>query len=137
MKPGQEFPKAVRLLSRGDFRRVYERGCWIGDDLLRLAGQLNDLPHPRMGLAVSRQMGGAVQRNRWKRLIREAFRRARPELPPGLDFIVIPRRPGEPKLEPIAKSLTNLSWRLAKRLKREASLGRRNKLQDRQQESEP
>ncbi len=135
MKPGHGFPKAVRLLSRSDFRRVYERGCWIGDDLLRLAGQLNELPHPRLGLAVSRQVGAAVVRNRWKRLIREAFRQAGPELPPGLDFIVIPRHSSQPQLEPIARSLANLSWRLARRLKREASQARRNATEDRRKDS--
>ncbi len=39
----QRFPKAARLLTRGDFRRVYERRVWVADDLLRAAGELNDL----------------------------------------------------------------------------------------------
>ena len=136
MKANQSFPKQVRLLSRGDFRRVYERGCWLGDDLLRLAGALSDLPHPRLGLAVSRHVGNAVLRNRWKRLIREAFRLARPELPPGLDFIVVPRQSVPPQLQPLAKSLVNLSWRLVKRLKREQAQSRRNKIQDRQNKTD-
>lgn len=133
MKSNQSFPKRVRLLSRGDFRRVYQRGCWLGDDLLKLAGELTELPHPRLGLAVSRQVGSAVERNRWKRVIREAFRLARADLPPGLDFIVVPRQSGEPRLQPITRSLTNLSWRLAKRLKREQAQARRNAIQDRRQ----
>lgn len=136
MKSKQSFPKSVRLLSRGDFRRVYERGSWLSDDLLKLAGELTELPHPRLGLAVSRQVGSAVERNRWKRLIREAFRLARAELPPGLDFIVVPRQSGEPELGTITKSLTNLSWRLAKRLKREQSQARRNAIQERRQDSD-
>ncbi len=129
--PERSFPKAIRLLSRGDFRRVYERRCWLGDDLLRMAGRLSQSSHPRLGLAVSRQVGSAVVRNRWKRLIREAFRQARADLPPGLDFIVIPRGSGNPQLQPITKSLTNLTWRLAKRLKRDQSQARRNSIQDR------
>jgi ribonuclease P protein component len=132
----QTFPKRVRLLSRGDFRLVYERRCWLGDDMLRLAGELNDLPHPRLGLSVSRQVGNAVCRNRWKRLIREAFRLVRQELPTGLDFIVVPRDGAKPQLQSIAKSLTNLSWRLVKRLKREQSQARRNAVHERQSKTD-
>ena len=43
----------------------------------------------RLGLAVSRRVGGSVERNRAKRLVREVFRRAR--VPRGLDIVVIPR----------------------------------------------
>lgn len=133
----QSFPKTIRLLSRGDFRRVYERRCWQGDDILKLAGQLSDREHPRLGLAVSRQVGNAVVRNRWKRLIREAFRLTRQELPAGIDFIVVPRGVAEPELKPIAKSLSNLSWRLHKRLKREQSQARRNAIEDRRNQLDP
>ena len=89
----QSFPKQMRLRTRGEFRQVYERRCSVGDDLLRLVGDLSELPHPRLGLSVSRQFGNAFARNRWKRLLREAFRLSREKLPPGLDFIVIPRAP--------------------------------------------
>ena len=89
--PDQSFPKQMRLRTRGEFRRVYERRCSVGDNLLRLIGDLSELPHPRIGLSVSRKLGNAVARNRWKRLLREAFRLSREKLPPGLDFIVVPR----------------------------------------------
>ncbi len=91
--PDQSFPKQMRLRTRGEFRRVYERRCSVGDNLLRLIGDLSELPHPRIGLSVSRKLGNAVARNRWKRLLREAFRLSREKLPPGLDFIVVPRAP--------------------------------------------
>lgn len=45
----------------------------------------------RLGLIVSRKVGGAVERNRVKRVVREWFRRARHTLPPMLDVIVIAR----------------------------------------------
>jgi ribonuclease P protein component len=48
----------------------------------------NDLGHARLGLAVSRKVGGAVVRNRVKRRLREAFRRLRPELG-GVDLVVL------------------------------------------------
>ncbi|MCC7087282.1 MAG: ribonuclease P protein component [Pirellulales bacterium] len=123
----QRFTKAMRLRSRTDFRRVYERKCWAGDSLLRIAGQLSELPHPRIGLSVGRVMGNAVKRNRWKRLLREAFRLSRPKLPAGLDLIVVPRENVKPELRPLMESLVTLSWRVTKRLKREESLARRER----------
>ncbi|HZZ29509.1 MAG TPA: ribonuclease P protein component [Pirellulales bacterium] len=122
----QSFPKLLRLRSRTDFRRVYERRCAVGDSLIRLLGRLNDLPHARLGLSVSRDCGNAVVRNRWKRLLREAFRLSRQKLPDGLDFIVMPRAAEPPNLELLSKSLVQLAWRLQKRLKQDDSTARRN-----------
>jgi len=45
----------------------------------------------RVGLSVSRKVGGAVQRNKVKRLLREAFARNEQRLPPGLDLVVVAR----------------------------------------------
>jgi ribonuclease P protein component len=121
----QRFPKQLRILSRGDFRRVYAGRCAVGDDLLRLVGRLNEQSHPRLGLSVSRECGNAVVRNRWKRLLREAFRLSREKLPTGLDFVAIPRAPAPPELNALRKSIVNLSWRLSKRLQKDESAKRR------------
>jgi ribonuclease P protein component len=126
----QSFPKQMRLWTRGEFRRVYERRCSVGDNLLRLIGDLSELPHPRIGLSVSRKLGNAVARNRWKRLLREAFRLSREKLPPGLDFIVVPRDGQKPGLQPLQKSLIDLAWRLQKRLQRDQSTARREKTEE-------
>ncbi len=51
----------------------------------------NELGRTRLGLSVSRKVGGAVERNRWKRRMREAFRLNRKSLPEGLDVIAVAR----------------------------------------------
>jgi ribonuclease P protein component len=62
-------------------------------------GAPNGLPVTRLGLSVSRKVGGAVQRNRVKRLLREAFRAVQHDLPAGLDLVVVarPHREWEPE----------------------------------------
>lgn len=49
-------------------------------------------PRTRLGMAVSRRVGGAVERNRVKRHIREWFRQSRCALPTGVDLVIIARR---------------------------------------------
>lgn len=113
---GQEFPRALRLRRQADFERVFRWRCAAGDDRLIVFACPNELPYPRLGLSVSRRVGKAVVRNRWKRMIREAFRLALGRLPPGVDLVVVPKPQAEPRLAEVMESLCRLSRRLARRL---------------------
>jgi ribonuclease P protein component len=112
----QGFPARFRLRKRADFERVYARRASASDGNLLVFVDRNGLDHPRLGLSVSRKVGGAVVRNRWKRLLREAFRLSRTDLPSGIDMIVIPRSADKPELKPLMASLVRLAGRAAERL---------------------
>ena len=85
------FPKKLRLLRQSQFDAVYQAKQAVVIGPLRILGLPNSLPHCRLGLNVSKRVGGAVQRNRVKRHLREAFRLMQHELPPGMDLLVIAR----------------------------------------------
>lgn len=84
------FPKENRLLRERDFQRVYREGRLFQDELFRLFYLEKGGGPPRLGLAVGKQLGRAVVRNRVKRALREAFRLNK-ELFGDLDLIVQPR----------------------------------------------
>ena len=63
-----------RLLRRGDFKRLFEDGDRIESDYFVILYCRNDLGKLRLGVTVSKRVGGAVIRNRVKRLVREHFR---------------------------------------------------------------
>ncbi len=115
----KRFLPQYRIRQTAEFQRVYARRCRASDDWLLVFGHCNGLDHPRLGLSVSRKVGGAVVRNRWKRLIREAFRLSRTRLPEGIDLVVIPRRGGEPELTALLESLPRLAGRISRRLARD------------------
>jgi ribonuclease P protein component len=100
--PEQKFPKSARLLKHADFERVYRTGqrqfsANLSVFFLRPrveAGSASAALAPgiRVGLGVGRALGGAVERNRIKRRMREAVRRHLPVLTPPLDVVINPKR---------------------------------------------
>ena len=88
------FPQSRRMKTPAEFDRCYKRKRSASDDVLIVYACENGLDHPRLGCSVSKKVGNAVVRNRYKRLFREAFRLTQHDLPAGVDLVLIPR-PGE------------------------------------------
>jgi ribonuclease P protein component len=97
------FPRSARLLRHADFERVYKLGrrhfsTSMTVFYLRRAGaqtvdsNVHAASGLRIGFTVGRALGGAVQRNRMKRRLREAVRLTRPSVGPDADVVINPKK---------------------------------------------
>ncbi|EAQ78828.1 ribonuclease P protein component [Blastopirellula marina] len=111
-----QFGKEKRLLRTAQFDQVFAGKCSSADGILVVYIAPNDQLGPRIGLVVSKKVGNAVRRNRWKRRLREAFRIQQARLPENCDLIVIPRAAIEPPLERLCRSLVETARRARKKL---------------------
>jgi ribonuclease P protein component len=84
------FRRTQRIRRRAEFQQIYKNGTRVSGRYYTLFIQPNRLAIGRLGVAATRKLGGAVVRNRAKRLVREVFRRS--GIAPGFDIIVVPRR---------------------------------------------
>jgi ribonuclease P protein component len=112
----QRFRAREHLRRPAEFQRVYDRRRSVSDDRLIVYACDNDLPYNRLGLSVSRKYGGAVQRNRLRRLFREAYRLTKHDLPTGLDLVLIPRKSEVPTLDVLMEVLPKLIAQVARKL---------------------
>jgi ribonuclease P protein component len=110
------FPQSRRLKTPAEFERCFARKRSVSDAVLIVYACENGLDHPRLGCSVSKKIGNAVVRNRYKRLFREAFRLQQHELPAGVDLVVIPRPGPEPTQAAVKESLLRLAKQAARRL---------------------
>ena len=113
-----KFGERLRIKKGDDFRLVFADKCSVADSKLIIYGRANQLGYSRLGLAVGRKLGGAVVRNRYKRVLREDFRLSRNYLPVGYDYVIIPRSCERPSGGMYQKSLRYLAERLEKRIKK-------------------
>ena len=91
---GGRGPKRRRLSRSAEFERVYRQGRSKGNRFLVLYAfprEDRDEEGPRLGLSVSRRVGGAVDRTRVKRALREAFWEEARRLPDDSDYVVVAR----------------------------------------------
>lgn len=85
----ERFRKVERLRKRVQFLRTQRVGERRSGKRLVVIAAPNQLGWCRLGVTVSKKVGKAPRRNRWKRLLREAFRRNKLELEPGFDLVII------------------------------------------------
>ena len=83
--------KLVPICRNNDFRRIYARGKSYVSPLVVVYALKNRTKNVRVGITTSKKVGNAVQRNRSRRVIREAFRALALRVRPGFDLVLVAR----------------------------------------------
>lgn len=92
------YPKCARILNRCHFKwharnsqQYAGKSVIIEFSKIRQKGATTPLPHPKMGITVTKKFGKAHERNRFKRIVREAYRLCYQQIPLGLQLVVKPK----------------------------------------------
>jgi len=110
--------RTTRVRKRAEFERIQKGGGRVSTRtfVLVFSGRRDRGP-ARLGITASRKIGGAVIRNRAKRLVREAFRVTNDLFPPGIDVVVIVRKPpGDLKTAHVVEEWRSAAKQLARRI---------------------
>ncbi len=111
------FAKRQRVCKPREYAAAFQTRLYVSDAWLQINGRLRSEEQwpSRLGLSIGKRFSNAVQRNRWKRIVREAFRLEQRSLPPAWDLIVRPQGNRMPTLEQARRSLIQLAKRLEKK----------------------
>ena len=113
----QSFRKDQRVIRSDEFTRIIKRGSCASDATLVLFAVSGGNPSvSRLGITIPKRTGKAVQRNRWKRLIRESFRTQQDAIPQGYDFVVRPKKNARATWEQVQDSLPKLAVKAVRKL---------------------
>lgn len=103
------------LTMNKEFRRAYYRGRAFSTPVVVVYILKNRKGANRLGLTASKKTGGAVSRNRARRIMKEAYRLLEPKLPVGYDYVLVARaRTAQVKTADIMRVLENAAAKLAK-----------------------
>lgn len=83
--------KTVKINQNHLFRRLYRTGKSRVTPYVAVYSKKNRLGYNRLGITATKKIGGAVQRNRARRIITEAYRLLEDELPTGIDIVIVAR----------------------------------------------
>ncbi|MFQ5462574.1 MAG: ribonuclease P protein component [Phycisphaerae bacterium] len=114
----QRFRRRERLRQREDFARVFAAKCTASDRQLVVYVAANELDWSRLGRSVGRRVGNAIQRNRVRRWIREAFRTQKGGFPEGLDIVVVAKPQACADAAAVIEGLPGLIKKAARKLDR-------------------
>ena len=110
--------RAERIRGGRLFKRILSHRCRAADEHLIVYAAANGSQAVRLGVIVGKRLGKAVVRNRFKRMLREAFRLSKYDLPAGFDYVLIPTAGPPRSLQQYRSSLVRLARDAAEKARR-------------------